>query len=399
METSLQKHLTMFKAWIQLWDLKDAQVKVTNESDVYTPLTFSAKISKNGVLLGTLDKGFNTMVKAPFKDKPGKPVVVVNSEDTRVELLDTLAQLGGISGASVLDLSLTGRNGQVLKQGLKNKTAIIVDQGNGSVVKNFDHVLAKSENNVFIFVDQNKKGLELAMTTASFKDAGSFSPTITGAGTGKVVFTNPHQVKGLKGSQFAMQADIETMSKLIPLAELYKTSATNLLASLKTKLNRGTYFKPSVQTLQTAEIFNVKGLSEVVNLNKAYKESGGWLGGRDKKIAKKIYQDKTLHFNTLRETIKSLKLDDSSVGLYLFGVDAEFTLYKAATNFNDIDDDLTPRTSSATKKSGSYIEDEVKKPLKKFDKKLYSKVYDNKGIYTPFTPGTDSDEGLNEWRK
>jgi predicted nucleic acid-binding Zn-ribbon protein len=379
--------------------LKDAQVKVTNESDVYTPLTFSAKISKNGVLLGTLDQAFNTMVKAPFKEKPGKPVVVVNSEDTRVELLDTLAQLGGISNASVLDLSLTGRNGQILKQGLKNKTALVIDQGNGSVVKNFDHVLAKSENNVFIFVDQNRKGLELAMTTASFKDAGSFSPTITGTGTGTIVFTNPHQVKGLKGSQFAMQADLRTMNKLIPLAELYKTNATSLLASLKAKLNRGTYFKPSAQTLQTAEIFNIKGLSEIVNLNKAYKESGGWLGGRDKKIAKKIYKDKTLHFNVLRDTIKSLKLDDATVGMYLFGVDAKYTLYTAATNFDDIDDDLTPRTSSAAKKSGSYIEDEVKKQLKKFDSKLYKKVYANKGIYTPFTPGTDTDEGLNEWSK
>ena len=379
--------------------LKDAQVKVTSESDVYTPLTFRATISKNGVPLGTLDQAFETMVKAPYTEKPGRPVVIVNSEDTRVELLDTLAQLGGISGAAVLDLSLTGRNGEVLKQGLKNKTAIVIDRGNGNVIKNFDGVLAKSENNVFLFVDQNKKGLEIAKTTASFKDAGSFAPTISGLGTGTLVFTNPHQVKGLKGAQFAMQADKATMTKMIPIAELYKTNATQLVAAMKSQLNRATYFNPSTKTKQIAEVFSIKGLSEVVNLNKAYKESGGWLGGRNKKIAKKIYQDKSLHFNTLREIIKSQRLDESSLGLYLFGVNADHTLYKAATNFDDIDDDLTPRTSSATKKAGSYIEDEVKKPLKKFDKKLYSKIYDNKAIYTPFTPGTDTDEGINSWSK
>lgn len=376
--------------------LKDAQVKVSSESDVYTPLTFTAKISKNGVLLGTLDRAFNVMAKAPYTDKPGKPVVVANSEDTRVELLDTLEQLGGIQGAAVLDLSLTGRNGQVLKQGLKDKTVLVIDRGNGNVIKNFDGVVAKSQNNVFIYVDQNKKGLEIAQTTASFKDAGKFSPTIVGVGTGKLVTTNPYRNKNLKGSQYGLQADLGNMRKLLPVAALLKASAGDLIKALSTQINRGTYFNPSRQTLQTAQVFHIKGLAEIVNLNFTYKESGSWLGGRDRKWEKMIYKDTSLPHNALKEVIKKTKLNESSVGLYLLGVNADYTLNKASNSFDDIDDDLTPRTSSAMRKSGDQIEKEVKKDLKKFDKNLYNKVYDNQGIFTPFTPGSDT-EGLEEW--
>ena len=253
--------------------LKDAQVKVTSESDVYTPLTFTAKVSKNGVLLGTLDQSFNTMVKAPYTEKAGRPVIVVNSDQTRVDLLDVISELGGINNASVLDLSLTGRNGQIMKTGLKNKTALVIDRGNGSVVNNFDHVLAKSMNNVFIYVDDNAQGLKLAESTKSFRDAGKFSPSISGIGKVKLVFTNPEMKhnKDLKGSQVAMQSNRNDFKKLLPMAEFFKTGKDQIIASIKSQMNRGTFFNPSKTQSQLVEVMNIRGLSEFLNINTAYK--------------------------------------------------------------------------------------------------------------------------------
>lgn len=379
--------------------LKDAQVKVTDESDVYTPLRFTARVSKNGVLLGTLDQSFNTMVKAPYSEKAGKPVIVVNSDQTRVDLLDVVSELGGINNAAVLDLSLAGRNGQIMKTGLKNKTALVIDRGNGSVINNFDHVLAKSENTVFIYVDDNAQGLKLAEKTKSFKDAGKFAPSISGIGKIRLVFTNPEMKdnKNLKGSQVAMQSSRNGFKKLLPIAELFKSGKDQMIASIKSQINRGTYFNPSKTQSQLVEVMNIRGLAEFLNINSAYKASGG-IFGRSSKIAKRMYKDGSLMYNKLRETLKKTRLDNNSVGLHLVGVNAHYTISKAISGFKDISNEMSAiRGKNAANESGDLIEEQVKKPLKSFDRGLYKKVYKNENIFTPFE--VSDDDGVDRFAR
>ena len=111
-----------------------------------------------------------------------------------------------------------------------------------------------------------------------------------------------------------------------------------------------------------------------------------------------MYKDESLLYNKLRETLKKTKLDNNSVGLYLVGVNAHYTISKAMSSFNDISSQMSAiRGKNSANKSGDQIEEQVKKPLKSFDRDLYKKVYKNENIFTPFE--VRDDDGVDRFAR
>ncbi len=363
--------------------LTDAEILVSDERDVYTPVTFTATVSKNGVVLGRINKVFNTMVKAPYAEKRNDvPVIVVDADKNSRDLLDVIALLGGVKKVSVLDISLNSLNATALNNGLKNKTLLLVDNGRGSVVRPFEATIAKSTNSVLVYVDNNQESLRLATQTASFKDAGKFPVDVTGLGRINMVFTNPLRAKNVKANLPAFQTSMQNFVNYLGFAELLKMTAANHISKIKTSLNGTSYFSPTVAQSQLAETFNVKMMGEILNINIAYDKSGK-VFSRDKNIAKRVYKDKTLHNMHLLSAAKT-SVSNSSLGIHLFAVNAIYTLDKAMNSYRPYKKDFMGKVEGYVDDVRDDIEDTYKKNLRKRFRSHYDRVYKNEGQFTPF---------------
>ncbi|OUR97164.1 hypothetical protein A9Q84_12620 [Halobacteriovorax marinus] len=377
--------------------LTDATLLINDESDIYTPLTFRARVSKKGVTLGYLNSPLTSMAKAPFIAKNGKPIVVVNSDASARDLVDLLATMGGLKGASVLDTSLPTRNRAPLANGVKGKTLLVLEK---AAIKSIDGMLNKSENTVMILIDELQNGYTGLKSIKTFRDAEAFNYDVAGVSKNtKVIFANPMRVGGLKSAVPALIADINSYKKYLSLANLMKLSNDQILGKIESEVTKTNFFSADTAKRQLIQMANIRAIDEVMRINKHYKLSGEGLS-RDKDIADLVKDDKSLLHNRLGKLVDG-KTRDKNVSLFLFAYDFYYTMRNALKHYDPIEDRIkfavqnrmfgTLFSSGALKKvKKSY------KALKKYDKKLYKKVTGLKGLHAPFEM---ADEGDNNSRR
>lgn len=353
--------------------LSDAEVLVTSESDVYRDLSFSAVISQNGVTLGVLGSDLITMAKAQYLEKAGKPVLVANSERNLRALLDALSNVNGSENVSVLDLSLATLNSQVIANGLDQKVLLIVDDENGTNIKSLNSFVGKSKSSTFVFIDENATGLKNALSIGSSKDA---QKLLWGKQT--VAFTNPHRADGVVKSSAMIQSSLNNFANDMALARDLTLSANELVARMRSEINRNTFFTPN----NTVKMFSLKALSEVLCINKAYDESGS-IFSRDKKWVEMIGNDGSLFINVLKAASQG-DVTEASLSTVLPAIALKDTLSNAMSNSEIVYRLMMQKITSATNKVLEKMEDDFKKSLKKFNKDLYNKAYEQASIHRPF---------------
>jgi hypothetical protein len=372
--------------------LKDATLLINEESDIYTPLTFRAKVSKNGVTLGYLDRNLTTMAKAPYVAKRGKPVVVVNSESSTRDLVDLLSTMGGLSGASVLDVSLSSRNRSTLGNGLKGQTLLLLEK---NALKQIDGMLKKSEKTSVILIDELSNGTRGLRTISTFKDAEEFNYNIAGIGKNiKVIFANPMRASGLKTAIPVAIASRDNYKKFLGLSELMKLSNDQILSRIQSGVNTTNFFAADTNQKQLMQMANIRAIDEVMRINKHYKESGGGLS-RDKDIADLVKKDKSLLHNRLGKLVDG-KARDNNASLFLFAYDFYYTMRNALKHYDPIEDRVKFAVQNrmfGTLFSKGALKDvkDSYKALKKYDKGLYKKVGKVKGIQAPFIFAEEND--------
>ncbi|ATH07649.1 hypothetical protein BIY24_06735 [Halobacteriovorax marinus] len=365
--------------------LNDSVVNVSDEADIYTPITFNVKVSKNGVTLGVLDRALTTMAKAPYVEKAGKPVVVANSDYAANDLVDLLATMGGLQGASVLDTSLRSLNKTPLANGVKGKTLLLLEKG---AIKDIDGMLKKSANTSVVLIDELQNGFGGIKSISTFKDAESFNFNVAGVDTNtKMIFANPLRASGLKTAVPVLASDIRSYKKYLALAELMKLSNDQILKKIESNVNKSSFFASSTANKQLMQMGIIRGIDETMRINKHYDLSGSGLG-RDKDIANLLKDDKSLFHNRLGDLVDG-KTRDSNVSLFLFAHDFYYTMRNALKFYDPIEDRvkfaIQNRMFGALFISAALKEvDKSYKALKKYDKKLYKQVSNNKGIHAPF---------------
>jgi hypothetical protein len=353
--------------------LTDAEVLVSSDADIYRDLSFSASISENGVTLGVLSADLVAMAKAQFADKGKAPVIVANSDKNLNQLLDALATAGGTQRVSVLDLSLASLNAGIIANGLSGKVLLIVDDENGSNIKSLNGLIGKSKSSSFVFIDESNSGLKNALTLSTSKDAQRL------LWDKKVVmFTNPHRAEGVQKSSAMIQSSLRSFDKDLALAQDLTQTATELIARLKTEINRDTFFTPS----NSIKMFSLKAMSEVLCINKAYDESGK-IFSRDKKWVEMIGNDSTLFINVLKAA-SSGDVTESKLSTVLPAIALKDTVSNAMSNADGISRAMMSKILNATNKVLNNMEDDFKKSLKNFNKDLYNKAYEKASIHRPF---------------
>lgn len=372
-------------------NLSDAKILVNDESDIYSPITFKAHIHYQGVKLGELTRELTTMVKAPFIDKAGKPVVITNSDVLASDLLRTIQDLGGISNASVLDLSLDQLNAQAIQKGLQNRVAVIVDNGNGTVARQLQKLMETSTNTAFVLVDDQMNSANVARTLSAFKDAIRIPVDLKGYGKKfDITFTNQLRASGLKGSNMLIQANSSNYRQVLALAGQLSLSTDQLIAKAKSEISKGNF---GVENL-TLQLLTTKGLAEVANINKAYAESGGWFS-RDGKLADMIDDDSSLVINKMKAA-SDVKLSNETIGIVLSAIAFKDGMEKGVSNFDPVAKDMTIKVRGRVNKRLDKMDDQYRKNLKKFDKDLYNKANDIAKAHRPFDVQESSDWSSND---
>ncbi|WP_290730013.1 hypothetical protein [Halobacteriovorax sp. JY17] len=372
--------------------LKDSVVNVSNEADIYSPITFKAKVTKNGVTLGVLDRNLVTMAKAPYVEKSGKPVVVANSDQSARDLVDLLATMGGLQGASVLDTSLRTLNNSPLSKGVNGKTLLLLEKG---AVKDIDGMLKKSSSTSVVLIDELQNGFNGIKSISTFKDAEDFDFNVSGVSTStKVIFANPMRASGLKTAVPVLSSDIKSYKKYLALAELMKLSNDQILKKIESSVSKNSFFASSTADKQLLQMGMIRGIDETMRINKHYDLSGSGLG-REKEIANLLKEDDSLFHNRLGKLVDG-KTRDKNVSLFLFAHDFYYTMRNALKFYDPIEDRvkfaIQNRMFGALFISAALKDvDKSYKDLKKYDKNLYKKVSANKGLHAPFAMAEERD--------
>ncbi|MBC7537692.1 MAG: hypothetical protein H7281_02635 [Bacteriovorax sp.] len=353
--------------------LSDAEVLVSNDSDIYRDLSFSATISQNGVTLGVLSSDMVAMAKAQFHDIGKDAVIVANSDKNLDSLLDALSLAGGTEKVSVLDLSLATLNAGILSNGLSGKVLLIVDDENGTNIKSLNSFIGKSKSSSFVFIDESNTGLKNALALGSSKDAQKllWDKRV-------VMFTNPHRAEGVQKSSAMIQSSLKSFDKDLALAGELTQTAPELLARLKTEINRSTFFTPS----NSIKMFSLKAMAEVLCINIAYDKSGS-IFNRDKKWPEMIANDGTLFINVLKSA-SSGDVTEAKLSAVLPAIALKDTVSNAMSNAEGVSRAMMLKITNATNKVLGNMEDDFKKSLKNFNKDLYNKAYEQASIHRPF---------------
>ena len=369
--------------------LDDAIALVKDPADYFQMVSFNGKIMKKGVTLGFLKAPFSIIAKEIYRERPQVPVLIVNSARSTIDLLDVIASSGGLENLSVLDLSLTQRNSQVLGQGLKNKTALVLAADSGSTVREMRSLLQKSENLALIFTDDHAQGLATFQEDEMAQDATTMDIAMAGytdnSSSLKMLFTNPHRVTSLKDSTVAIQANLKNYRSFLPLAAKLIVAPAKLIADLSAQTNTSSYFAPATELMQNYHVLHARNMAEIMNINTAYDKSGQ-RGSRDTAYRRMISNDETLIVNQFKKTLgKQKKVSDDKLGITMAAINFAHTTRFAMATYKPFSRPMMSKIQDRVQGIMKIIEKNSHKPLKKkLGKKLYKKVVKAKGLHRPF---------------
>lgn len=361
--------------------LDSAKVLVASERDVYTPLNFSAKITKQGVTLGYLNDAYTTMAKAPYADKRGKPVFVADSDKNANDLMKAIREVGGLANASVIDLSLPRLNRDVLAKGLNKKAMVVLDDLRGSTVKGVASLLKNAEDTVMIFVDERNQGINLAANSGVLKNATTLPVYLKGnSELFNLRFTNP-LMDGVKEMTVVAQTTPRGMKDALSTLSGFMRTNNELVSESGSSLNKGNI----LNTDEAVQKMIAMAAAEIVNINSAYKATN------DSRFEDAVRSNNMIYARILEESGK--KVNRSSLSKNL----AAMVMYKVIDytldRFDPIDDvmaqdierEVEDKLRDTIKGTGFFrLKKGLEDNLKDFDKSLYNKIDENPFVHSPF---------------
>lgn len=369
--------------------LSDAVLSVTKKSDTYTPISISAYLEKNGVVLGEASRALNVYSKEAF-DNSKKTVLVVDSHDSLRATKDLINKLGGLENTAILDTSVRNANNSVLAAGLKEKAVVI--SAEGDVINKIRGTLKKSQDTALVALEgatfqklTNLSEIYNKSTYIQFNLAGRNKET-------GVRFANPRLNKGIKSSLPIISASRNDFATELSVAKAMAQTEEKLIAQLNKDIKESNFFNGNQEIRSLVEGATIKTIDDILQINKEYDESVKVFG--DKKIADKVKDDKTLFHNKLN-TAMGNKAKSSNLGLYMFASEAIHAIKDGLNNKKEykkiMRDTITKRLFEykkgifGKKRKGPLSEAEKKLgTISKVSKSVQSKLSSSKGQYKPF---------------
>jgi hypothetical protein len=296
--------------------ISDAVVSVTNKNETYTPISISAYLEKDGVIVGDASRALNTYAKEAY-DKSKKTVIVVDSHDSLRAAKDLINKTGGLEKVAILDTSVRSANNSALASGLKDKALVI--SSNGNVINKVRETIKKSQDIALVALGSST--FQKLTDLSDIYKKNTYIEFNLGNRNNKTAmrFANPRLNKAVKSSLPIISANRDNFSKELAVAKVMSQSNDSLIKELNSKINEGNFFNGNKEIESLVEGGTIKAMDDILKVNKEYDESVKVFG--DKKIAEKIKSDKSLFHNKLNTALGS-KAKSSNLGLYMFASEA-----------------------------------------------------------------------------
>lgn len=369
--------------------ISDAVVSVTNKNETYTPISISAYLEKNGVIIGDASRALNTYAKEAY-DKSKKTVIIVDSHDSLRATKDLINKTGGLDKAAILDTSIRTANNSTLSAGLKDKAVVI--SSNGNVINKVRETIKKSQDIALVALD-GSTFQKLTDLSDIYKKNTYIEFNLGNRSKNTAMrFANPRLNKAVKSSLPIIIANRNDFSKELAVAKVMSQSNDSLIKELNSKINEGNFFNGNKDIESLVEGATIKAMDDILKVNKEYDESVKVFG--DKKIADKIKSDKSLFHNKLNTALGS-KARSSNLGLYMFASEAVNSI-KEGLNKNKSYKKIMRETIYkrlftykkgifGKKRKGPLSEAENKLgSISKVSKSVSSKLKSSKGQYRPY---------------
>lgn len=283
-----------------------ASVTITDVSEIFSDVDFSAVIKQSGVVIGEVKNVARDYVKASYVSVPGAPVILIKSttKNSRQLYKDLIAEIGGTEKVSVLDLAAGDLAQNILENAveMKGKTFIVINDVADSLVSLLDKVFTLKNVAVVFIKDSSSIGtLTKAQTTLSnLKGATSFPLNIDGTYLNIVsssVIANPT----LGNQVSALEVGIKELNSLEHIIDVLKFTHEDLLDAIAKSVTPERFFSKDSEVKLLGKIAIMRNLEEIMGLN------DGFVGSDkdDKSFVQRLKTDTNLFMNKYKNVIIS----------------------------------------------------------------------------------------------
>lgn len=251
----------------------DATIKVTDDNRAFDDVDLSLTLSINGVVVGKLEKAAKEVVKVPFKNITGAPVIVFSSRsvEAREDFKDLANELGGMDRISILDLSGFTENQATLDSKLSGKTVLVVEGAGDSVLGRLNGLFKTPK----VFVGfLGERGNENVLNRAKSAVGNLRDATIMGLEVNrtkmKVLSTSPILVEGLGQKVSATEFKMSSLEEALSLAESLKLSDDALLDAITAKVSKETMLSKEEKAVLLTKVLGMRVLEDVAQINTGF---------------------------------------------------------------------------------------------------------------------------------
>lgn len=270
--------------------LSDAKVLVSDESDALKVLSFNAEIVKNGVTIGKIGRSGSKLVQVGYKAKDGAPVILGDAVAAPNELLDALADLGGIENVSVIDLAL--EQGKILSNGeLAGKDIVLAQSAPSTKTKAAVSAMIKNNQKVTVILKDNYT-LRNVLSASALNESASETTNFSSKKNAIVTYPSSYLDKSTNGSVLVTGAAFEDASDLGKALKKSNEELVNIASSVYTTetIQEDIDDKTLAQeTKDEVKMVVAKVLAEAQLLNNRYKTDRK----KARRIRKSLKKDKS----------------------------------------------------------------------------------------------------------
>ncbi len=375
----------------QTANLTDAFVRIDDSSMVFDTVNFGATLTKNGVVIGRIANAGETLVRLAFRDIPGAPVVIFNSQTryARERFKDALNELGGIDNTAILDISTDAGNQVALGGKLSGKTLFVVDDDRNTLLGDarLERAL-KNQNILMVFVKDGESDDVMSRALRSVKSlkAATRFPMFFQGEKVDIFSTSPIVNKAAESKISTFAATLYELNKVQGLEETLKMTDAQLMSALGRTVTQESVLNQEAQVVNMTRVFLMRLLEETLELDELHSNANK--SKERSAVKKQIKKDDMLLVNRYVKMITDGSKDEKIAGALLYAVifDGVEEALDDVAPMNQVHKRIKRAIEKRFKHLFFNLENKAKRILKKElgNKKLLEQIRNIRNAFTPF---------------
>jgi hypothetical protein len=245
-----------------------ATLLVSDSRDIFSEVSFSIKVTKNGVVLAQKKNLGNTIVQMPYESKPGAPVIAVSSSsrDSRELFKDLANELGGAGQVSVLDLNNNEANQRLLGK-LASKTVYILGSSSGQVASQMNQLFAGKGNLGVVIEDLSSTGTtSKVLKNKNLRKSSQMNFRIANKDV-KVITSNKHANGKVTDRVSILSSRINQVQSLKEVGELLKLNNVQLIKAAADSVSYDSLINRDKRALGVSQTIIARVIEEIAMID------------------------------------------------------------------------------------------------------------------------------------